>query len=975
MGAYCYNDIDYILDKFPIEDGDIIWIDKNINDKEKQKYVTKLKKTKFKIKTFINIELGLNEIYKNNFKNIYLLLDDSIYIDFILKFKNNLRDIYVVPKIMIFTNNKDLILEKNNNIKDIIKNTFYNLGGIQTISKEAFLHFIIEKSWKKNYQIENKTLNSNNGGEQYTFEYINDKLELYLPVFYKALIKLNKKDIFDELTHYLYDTYKENKYVKELLEPIDEIPEVPIEILCKYYARLYTIESNFYKDLNKSLREENLKLKVEEILFSANKNKYYSITFIKSFYEGIKLDCFKFDLKDELYRFSCLKREEFNKINEYLENKKPEISAANLFSKTFLSFSEDKNTAEYFYGIYKSNKASYENKNLVPVLFHLIKEEDIKESLYSHIKINNISFMENEKEVLFLPFTCFEILKIIPIPIPIEEIEKEKEKKKSISNKKMVVKYYEIELTYLGKYEKDLKNIEKEEIIPDTEFKKSIEESNLIEIIQNITNKRIIDEFNEYENSFRKNDIYLLYDVKEDIDENNFVSIFGRNLEENGTDFVKENKEKIKILIDNEEKALEYEYKLKKGYHIVTIKINSDEILNLAYMFCGCTSLKSIEGLKNLDTKNIKNFSKMLFGCESLSDINALKNWNVSNGTNFEGMFAECNSLKDIKALENWNFSNGNIFSKMFYNCKSLSDIKALHNWNVSNGNNFSNMFGYCTSLLNVNALESWNVSNGNNFSNMFYNCKSLSDIKGLQNWNVSNANHFEGMFSFCLSLLNLNALENWNVSNGINFPNMFYGCSSLSDIKGLQNWNVSNGKNFSGIFRECKSLSDIKPLEKWDVSNCNNFSQIFYLCNSLSNIEGLQNWNVSNGINFSNMFMGCESLSDTKGLNNWNVSNGNNFSSMFCQCKSLSDIKSLQNWNVSNGNNFSSMFCQCESLSDIKSLQNWNVSNGTNFFIMFSGCNSLSDFTPIHNWNTNGYSFLLMTSNDVRRVINNDKE
>ncbi|MBO4562359.1 MAG: hypothetical protein J5772_01965, partial [Clostridia bacterium] len=50
--------------------------------------------------------------------------------------------------------------------------------------------------------------------------------------------------------------------------------------------------------------------------------------------------------------------------------------------------------------------------------------------------------------------------------------------------------------------------------------------------------------------------------------------------------------------IDNEEKALEYKYKLEKGYHIITIKLNSDEIFNLGYMFCGCTSLKSIEGLE-----------------------------------------------------------------------------------------------------------------------------------------------------------------------------------------------------------------------------------------------------------------------------------------------------------------------------------------------------------------------------------------
>ena len=281
--------------------------------------------------------------------------------------------------------------------------------------------------------------------------------------------------------------------------------EIPIEILCKYYARLYTIESNFYNDLNKSLREENLQLKVEELLFSATKDNYYSITFIKSFYEGIKLGCFKLDLANKLYRFSCIGQKEIDKIKEYLKKRKSGIPASIIFSKAFLSFSEVEEVANGFYQNYKNNKSNYEKNNLVPVFFHLIKKEDIKESLYSHIKIDNISFYPTEKEILFLPFTCFEILNATPSLI------EEKTKKKTISNKKKV-EYYIIELTYIGQYEKELKNIEKEEKIPDTKFKNILEESKLLEFNRDITNKRIIDKFIEYEKSFRKKmKIFLQY--------------------------------------------------------------------------------------------------------------------------------------------------------------------------------------------------------------------------------------------------------------------------------------------------------------------------------------------------------------------------------------------------------------------------------------------------------------------------------
>ena len=299
-------------------------------------------------------------------------------------------------------------------------------------------------------------------------------------------------------------------------------------------------------------------------------------------------------------------------------------------------------------------------------------------------------------------------------------------------------------MSYLGKYEKELKKIEKEITVPNTKFRDILTESNIADIKPNITSKTIIDKQNKYEKSFASNneDIYIIYDVKEeDIDKDHYVSVFGRNFEKNGTDFVKENKDKIKIIINNEEKALDYKYELKKGNNKIIIKFNSDEIVNLEYMFCGCSSLKSIEGLKYFDTKNIKNFSFMFYGCKSLSNIKALENWNISNGNNFKNMFWGCKSLSDLKALENWDISNGNYFSNMFCDCESLSNIKPLENWNVSNGIDFDGMFRECKSLSDIKPLENWNVSNGDNFEDMFSGCHSSLDRTPIQNWNTGRYN------------------------------------------------------------------------------------------------------------------------------------------------------------------------------------------------------------------------------------------
>jgi len=207
-----------------------------------------------------------------------------------------------------------------------------------------------------------------------------------------------------------------------------------------------------------------------------------------------------------------------------------------------------------------------------------------------------------------------------------------------------------------------------------------------------------------------KNKIILIYEKKSNkYDANN---IFGWK-------FVKNNKDKIELIINGKKNELVDKYELKEGENKIEIIIKN-KITNLEDMFFGCRSLKNVENLKFLDTKEINNFSGMFRGCKSLSDIKGLEKWNVSNGNNFSYMFYECKSLLDIKGLENWNVSNGNEFSYMFSYCKSLSDIKGLENWNVSNGNHFLGMFRGCESLSDIKGLEKWEVSNGNNFSYIF---------------------------------------------------------------------------------------------------------------------------------------------------------------------------------------------------------------------------------------------------------------
>ena len=281
----------------------------------------------------------------------------------------------------------------------------------------------------------------------------------------------------------------------------------------------------------------------------------------------------------------------------------------------------------------------------------------------------------------------------------------------------------------------------------------------LDDLIKNLLQKESSKRLNweqYFNHPFFKNDntnnINLIYYINEDSYKD---CKFGSKIEKVnilGKEFVEKNKDNIELIINGKKTELSYNYKLEYGEYKIQIIIKNN-INNLGGMFAECRSLKNIEGLEYLDTKEINNFSYMFYRCKSLSDLKPLQNWNVSNGNYFSFMFWGCKSLSDLKPLQNWNVSNGNNFSFMFSGCKSLSDLKPLQNWNVSNGNNFSSMFSGCESLSDLKPLQNWNVSNGNNFSDMFWGCESLSDLKPLQNWNVSNGKDFKAMFSGCESL------------------------------------------------------------------------------------------------------------------------------------------------------------------------------------------------------------------------------
>jgi len=87
----------------------IIWISSNENNEIINKFLKELETSKFyKVHLFNSIEESIKLINKIRFEETIIIVDGNLYIKFVEIFHNNLNNIYIIPKIIIFQ-----IIKKN----------------------------------------------------------------------------------------------------------------------------------------------------------------------------------------------------------------------------------------------------------------------------------------------------------------------------------------------------------------------------------------------------------------------------------------------------------------------------------------------------------------------------------------------------------------------------------------------------------------------------------------------------------------------------------------------------------------------------------------------------------------------------------------------------------------------------------------------------------------------------------------------
>ena len=966
----------------------VVWIEPDFLNTENQNYFKELSLIKtFNFYQETQINEAIDRLKSNTFKDIKIIINSNLFSIFVNKLQNNISHLSCVPKIIVFTKDNQNFIEENIEYLNIFES--HNFLGVANTFEE------IKQMLDKNYKP--KTIEIQTNDIQLTFEYIDNEIKLLLPLFFKTLIDNALIDDKKQFIKYLYNKYKNNNKLKKVLTFLNNLKNLSIDILSKKYIELYTIESDFYKDLNKDLR--------------LNKREKY-LSYIKTLYEGIKVKALPLSTAQKLYRGTQISKNEIVKLMFNNKKRNNGLPSLIVFSRCLLSLSKDKQVAINFL------ENQIYNKDLVRVFFILEKDDDIGFDLSTHCDIENISIIKKEKEVLFLSFSAFEVREIKPI-----------KKGNEIT--------YEIKLFYLGKYlkeiEKNKNKYYKNNFIPDSIFKEELSESGLIpeDELEKMTCKKLFDSFEEYKKEIKKD----LLDKKKNKNENAYKyklpadreligskEIIIKNKEipkeinrENKKEDKKKEEEPIvimnkcncckdnfkKILIasifssalvviivliviftqdkdkkDGSENIIKKDLGKFLQYNNQTIQTNQTNLNDTCeeYILCNeefylykgqCIPYAFYATYKvNYNNEKIRlfypfnpnkiiNFTVMKTNNKYIAPISEL-NFNISeikiyyyfpenNTFSLSYFFAYVEKLTNFsfndKYINNYTISD---MRGMFYGCSSLKSI-SFSSFIGSHVIDISYLFGYCNFLLSVD-FGSFNPDNLKFMNNIFSYCDSLTKIN-LSNLKTNNVLDMSRMFFFCRSLTVLN-LVNFYTNNLKYMNESFYGCTNLRKLY-IINFDTSNVVNMSSVFMKCESLTSL-DIYHFKTKNVVDMSNMFYNCTSLTSLH-LSNFNTQNVIHMKYMFYNCTSLISLD-LSKFNTSKVKYMNSMFDGCVSLVSLD-ISNFNTQNVIHMGYMFYNCNSLKYLY-LYHFNTAEVTNMEYMFYNCSSLT-FLYINQFNT----------------------
>lgn len=162
--------------------------------------------------------------------------------------------------------------------------------------------------------------------------------------------------------------------------------------------------------------------------------------------------------------------------------------------------------------------------------------------------------------------------------------------------------------------------------------------------------------------------------------------------------------------------------------------------------FFGCTNLKNIEGINNLNTTEVTDMGAMFRNCSSLTDLD-VSGFDTRKVTTMGTMFSGCSKLYtlDVSGFDTKNVTD---MYCMFNKCSGLTTLN-VSGFDTKNVTNMREMFSGCSKLATIYVSDKFVTTNVTEGKSMFNMCKALEgavSYNGQQN-DMAMANYHNGYF------------------------------------------------------------------------------------------------------------------------------------------------------------------------------------------------------------------------------------
>ncbi len=373
--------------------------------------------------------------------------------------------------------------------------------------------------------------------------------------------------------------------------------------------------------------------------------------------------------------------------------------------------------------------------------------------------------------------------------------------------------------------------------------------------------------------------------------------------------------------------------------------------------FSSCSSLKTVEGLANLNTEAVTDMNSMFYYCPSLKSLD-LSTFNTANVTDMSQMFFSCDSLTSLN-VSGFNTSKVTKMDNMFNSCLQLPALD-VSSFNTENVTSMDNMFTNCRKLKTLD-LKNFDTRKVTSMDYLFNYCQELTSLD-VSGFNTENVKSMDYMFSYCLELLSLD-VSNFNTQNVTSMHGMFYFCTKLPSID-VSKFDTRNVKSLSYLFGQCNELASV-DVSHFNTQNVTDLSSMFCYCRSLAAVD-VTNFDTRNVTDMSGLFNGCNKFTSLD-VSNFDTRNVENMNAMFADCSKLTTldvfnfdtrkVESMQNmfiycneltaldvtnFDTRNTKMMGGMFQDCKKITTLD-LSNFNTKQVYNMKYMFSGCRELT--------------------------------